>query len=582
MLLILAAMLTTCSSLIAGTYSGGSGTQEVPYLIASTDDLIELSKTSGDWSAHFIQTVNIAFDANEQNVDWDGDGSASWDTEDQKGFSPIAFDSDNNGSPKFTGVYNGQDHTISYLYINRPSEANVGLFSHIGEEGSGDGVVISNLGLINVTVTGARGTGTLAGRVTGDQNTSITRCYAISGTVCGDGATGGLVGTNNSYVESPSNRDNHPIISQCYANINVSFSGSGGADKFGGLAGCNQKGKIYNSYARGNVSTSGTARVGGLAGCILTRGYIEYSHSSGAVTGGSNVGGFVGSGGTGGSNGDAVSCFWDTQTSGQSTSSPTTGCTGKTTAEMKTHTTFTGAGWDFEIETINGTNNYWDMDYSGTINNGYPYLSWQDGGNVSLPVELTSFSARYKNRSIVLEWVTESEVDNLGFILERSENNIGWIQIASYQTHDALEGQCNTSSRTEYIFIDCYVESGKEYAYRLSDVSTQGEITQHAPLFIMVDALPESTVMDNAYPNPFNPKTYIAYYLTGSAEVNILVFDMLGRKVRTLFTGKQPAGSYHIYWNGSDENGLKAPSGNYIIHMQTQNTTQVQKVTLMK
>ena len=57
---------------------------------------------------------------------------------------------------------------------------------------------------------------------------------------------------------------------------------------------------------------------------------------------------------------------------------------------------------------------------------------------------------------------------------------------------------------------------------------------------------------------------------------------MLGRKVQTLFTGQQQAGSYHVYWNGKNEAGNIAPTGTYLIRMQTENTSQVQKVLLMK
>lgn len=75
------------NSLLAAPYSGGSGTSGDPYQIASTDDLISLSNTSVDWASgiYFIQTADIDF-GNKEAVDWDGDGSASWDAQDQLGF----------------------------------------------------------------------------------------------------------------------------------------------------------------------------------------------------------------------------------------------------------------------------------------------------------------------------------------------------------------------------------------------------------------------------------------------------------------------------------------------------------------
>ena len=115
--------LALSSSLIAGTYSGGSGTSGDPYQISNTADLIELSKTSGDWSKYFIQTADISFNADESQVDWDDDGTATWDADDQLGFSPIG-----NSTTKFTGSYDGGGYTIDNLFINRPSTENVGFF----------------------------------------------------------------------------------------------------------------------------------------------------------------------------------------------------------------------------------------------------------------------------------------------------------------------------------------------------------------------------------------------------------------------------------------------------------------------
>lgn len=98
----------------------------------------------------FKQTADVTFDANEENVDWDGDGTADWDAEDQKGFSPIG-----NGT-KFTGSYDGQGYIITNLYISRDDEDNVGLFGHIGI-----GAKITNLHLEDANVIGKRGSGSL-------------------------------------------------------------------------------------------------------------------------------------------------------------------------------------------------------------------------------------------------------------------------------------------------------------------------------------------------------------------------------------------------------------------------------------
>jgi len=397
----------------------------------------------------------------------------------------------------------------------------------------------------------------------------VSNCHS-TGSVTGGGGdnVGGLVGWNET---SP--------LSNCYSTCTVT-----GDDYIGGLVGKNTTSStVSNCYSTGSVS--GQDYVGGLIAHSYQSNPVTNCYSTGSVTGGSiGVGGLVG----GNYLTTVTDSFWDTETSGRPFSA---GGTGKTTEEMKALATFTDVStvglttaWDFETNPNDdsGNNDYWDMDLGRTINSGYPFLSWENDDDVSLSVELASFSACQEGRSVVLEWITESEVENLGFIIERKIDNTIWQIIASYQTYTALGGQGNTSTRTEYIFTDSDIELGNGYYYRLSDVSTSGDVTTHPPLFIQLGALPEETLLEKPYPNPFNPYTYISYHLSEDTDVMITVFDMLGRSVKTLFNGNQVAGSYHVYWNGVDENGIKTATGNYIIRMQTESITQIQKVMFIK
>ncbi|MFO7889270.1 MAG: T9SS type A sorting domain-containing protein [bacterium] len=200
----------------------------------------------------------------------------------------------------------------------------------------------------------------------------------------------------------------------------------------------------------------------------------------------------------------------------------------------------------------------------------------------SLPVELFLFSATCENGYVLLYWKTESEVDHQGFILERKETNGDYQKIASYETHDKLKSQGNTSSSTEYEFFDENVFPGSTYYYRLSDVSIQGHITKYPPISITLDNLPLKAKLDNAYPNPFNPQTYIGYHLPEKTQVRLTVVDMLGRKVKKLYENVQSAGNYHVYWNGKNNSGHQCPSGVYIIQLQTAAITKTKKVMLLK
>lgn len=178
---------------IAPTDSDNNGTLE----INSKDNLLYLSEnSSADLTADYEQTADLTFTSTDFQSGGDFYNSGDF-------FRPIGFDddwyTDDPKQPTFTGTYDGQNHTITGLKINRPSTStdknpNVGLFSHIDQD-----AIIENLGLKDVTISGGRGTGSLVGRVTGNGNTKIKYCYVDNGSVSGDGATGGLVGSNNSY-----------------------------------------------------------------------------------------------------------------------------------------------------------------------------------------------------------------------------------------------------------------------------------------------------------------------------------------------------------------------------------------------
>ena len=96
----------------------------------------------------------------------------------------------------------------------------------------------------------------------------------------------------------------------------------------------------------------------------------------------------------------------------------------------------------------------------------------------SLPVELSSFTASQAKGAINISWTTESETDNLGFILERQlKGETNWATIASYKTHTQLAGQGNKTSQTKYNFADKNVQSGNTYLYRLTDIDINGNVS---------------------------------------------------------------------------------------------------------
>lgn len=280
-----------------------------------------------------------------------------------KGWEPIGTEN----SP-FIGTFDGQGYEIHDLFINRPGEDYVGLFRSVDEGG-----IIDNIGVVNVTVNGNKCVGGLVGENDGTVNNS----YA-TGSVTGCFLIGGLVGRNERSVsESYSTGDftgsllvsdvgglvgwNDGTVNNSYSTGTVT-----GGDHVGGLVGHNVHGTVSNSYATGNVT--GKEHVGGLAG-RNHNGAINNSYSSGNVTGHNYVGGLVGENQF---YGTVNNSFWDTETSGQSTSD---GGTGKSTTEMQDIATFSGAGWNIIAVALNQSNPAYTWNIVDNVT--YPFLSWQ-------------------------------------------------------------------------------------------------------------------------------------------------------------------------------------------------------------
>ncbi len=262
----------------------------------------------------------------------------------------------------FTSSFDGQGYEICDLFINRPDESYVGLFSLVDEGGR-----IEDISVVNVTVTGNSSVGGLVGGNAG----TVSNSYS-SDSVSGGSDVGGLVGLNagtvsNSFSSGSVTGEGHvgglvggngATVSNSYSTGNVT-----GYYGVGGLVGVNE-GTVSNSYSSDSVS--GYQWVGGLVGG--NGATVSNSYSTGSVTGNQWVGGLVGLN----NEGTVSDSFWDTETSGQSTSD---GGTGKTTAQMKNLATFSGASWNIVAVAAGSTNTTYIWNIVNALT--YPFLSWE-------------------------------------------------------------------------------------------------------------------------------------------------------------------------------------------------------------
>ena len=97
-----------------------------------------------------------------------------------------------------------------------------------------------------------------------------------------------------------------------------------------------------------------------------------------------------------------------------------------------------------------------------------------------------------------------------------------------------------------------------------------------------INQLPHAFNLYNNYPNPFNPVTTLRYDLPEDALVNITIYDIMGRIVRTLINSQQNAGFKSIQWNATNDAGSPLSAGLYLYKIQADNFVETRKMVLLK
>ena len=111
----------------------------------------------------------------------------------------------------------------------------------------------------------------------------------------------------------------------------------------------------------------------------------------------------------------------------------------------------------------------------------------------------------------------------------------------------------------------------------------QLEIKKNGVTDIQTDTeIPNDYELSQNYPNPFNPSTMINYSIPNSSLVFIMIYDLLGREVKTLINSEQNAGNYQVQWNGDNNYGSKVSSGTYFYSIRSSDFHQVRKMILLK
>jgi len=248
---------------------------------------------------------------------------------------------------------------------------------------------------------------------------------------------------------------------------------------------------------------------------------------------------------------------------------------------------------------------YWRLNGSGTEtttsdlsdygNDGQlspsPYSSgpqWGTGPDITLPVELSSFTASINAYNFVnLLWITQSETNVQGYYIYRnSSDNLAEAELVS-----PLIAATNTSQMQTYSYNDNEIFTAGTYYYWLQNMDFDGAFSFHGPISIdvaltgqnnLAPQIPRSTLLTNIYPNPFGEAAFIDYEVSKTASIGFDIYNTRGQLVRSFSEGSKNPNSYTLRWDGKDMDGNALPAGIYIVRMNSGSESSHRKIILVK
>ncbi len=209
-----------------------------------------------------------------------------------------------------------------------------------------------------------------------------------------------------------------------------------------------------------------------------------------------------------------------------------------------------------------------------------------------VPVELSSFSAAYSNGTPTLFWTTQSETNNIGWNVFRSESEN--VNESLQINPELIPGAGTTSQPTDYVFDDEYdIQDNQEYFYWLESIDNLGYTDTYGPISLTVPEdgedpgtpeIPDLYGLHQNYPNPFNPNTRISYRMKEDCVGTLTVYNLKGEKMVILFENREIIADdkEFVEWNGLDNNGNEIPSGIYIYKLNTSAGSYSRKMVLAK
>ena len=200
------------------------------------------------------------------------------------------------------------------------------------------------------------------------------------------------------------------------------------------------------------------------------------------------------------------------------------------------------------------------------------------GLDLGYPAEILSF-VKASATGLTENWQNWAAQENVNGVV-----TIGGFQQQPVQSDDATQLVTMTFQVKENAS-----EAGELWLFNLKD-DLAAATTQSAAIHLKnklapaadTKNTPDDYALAQNHPNPFNPATRIHYQLPEATFVELVIFNTLGQKIRTLVSSQQTAGFHQIEWDGRNEAGLAVPSGLYFYRFQTDKFLEMKKMLLMR
>ena len=213
-------------------------------------------------------------------------------------------------------------------------------------------------------------------------------------------------------------------------------------------------------------------------------------------------------------------------------------------------------------------------------------FKWVDSKKDTINITKENLATQYK-----FEWTKSTDFDGVFYILYAKIGSTPWQQI-----NEDLVGTSFETTYQEFLgaafepfpIVNAVTAAFKMEAtdgidtVKIDDIDKVVYIRRYDYLSTIDGQIPTDFALHENYPNPFNPTTTLRFDLPEVSDVNVVIYNMLGQKVRTFNMNSISAGSHSIKWNATNDLGDPVGAGVYLYQFQAKDFIKTKKMVLLK